>query len=115
MPDADAMPSPDDDENLPASLPEEKMQPLMEKFTAAARRIGLNPQAIALNLDKSPEPGDEAKHSLIVQFEIGDRAFSVQVQDPETDKMNDQFRKIARADVDDEIDRIRRQYEDGEG
>lgn len=113
MPGADEIEPPEEPE-LPPEIPEEKLRPFLEKFTDEARKLGLYVEAMAVNID-AHEPDDpayhEPRHILVTQFIIGDHAFSATVQDPETDKMNHEFRKIESGSVNDAIEDIRKKYQ----
>ena len=95
---------------LPPDIPEEKLRPLLEKFTDGARRLGLYTEGISVHVDANPDPGSPPKHKLVAQFSLGDQAFSKRVQDPETDQMNHEFRKIEGQSVRDQWEEIRRQH-----
>jgi hypothetical protein len=47
---------------------------------------------------------------LVMQYQVGDVAFSPRVQDPETDQINDQFREIALDSLDDDVQSIKDKY-----
>lgn len=103
---------------LPKDLPEEKLREKVEELEDKCRKVGLYLNGVALNIDQGPQDEEDTDpikaHSLLVQFGIGDVAFSKRIQDPEQDKMDDEFRVIAAADVDDDMERIRQQYLKGQ-
>lgn len=110
-------PGDDHDHGLPKDVPEEKLRDLVEALSDEARKLGLYQLGFGFTADSGDDedlPGEPVRHLLVMQFAIGDIAFSPRIQDPETDKVNDEFRKIESDSVEDEIEAIRRQYLQGD-
>lgn len=93
---------------LPPDLPEDKLRPLLEKFTDGARKLGLYTEGIAINVDANPD--GPPQHKLVAQFSIGDQAFTKRVQDPESDSIDHEFRKIEGQTLRDQWEEIRRKH-----
>jgi len=94
---------------LPPEIPEEKFEALVDKFADESRKIGLYVNGVALNVDEDDIP--DKKHMLVMQFVIGDVAFSDRIQDPEADEFDLEFKKIEKGTIIDQMQNIREQYE----
>lgn len=115
---------------LPPDIPEEKFKDLIDELTNRARKIGLYLTGVSFHVDVTndqPEQEDptvgpveeqlpdteeitDKKHLLVMAFQVGDIAFAPRVQDPETDKFNDEFRKIDSHATYEEFEAIRNKY-----
>lgn len=104
---------PPDDDSV-SSLTEEQVTPLLEKTQDEFRKIGLYLSGVIVQEDIRPdaelEPGEHRVHRLMVQFDLGEIAFSTRMTDPEAAGVDDTFREIAAADVEEQIEEIRRKY-----
>lgn len=97
---------------LPDDVPHEAFQTLVESFQEAARKNGLYLEGAALNVDQRGEEEDGTRrHLLVTHFRLGEHAFSKTVQDPEGDKFDHEFRKIANGTTEDAVDEIKRKYQ----
>ena len=94
---------------LPPEIPEEKFESLVDKLADDSRKIGLYVNGVALNVDEDDTP--DKMHMLVMQFVIGDVAFSDRVQDPEADEFDLEFKKIEKGTIIDQMQNIREQYE----
>lgn len=91
--------------DLPEGVTEEKLTALGEKLVKAVEPLGLYGAEIAFS-----RAGD---HLLISgSFAVGKVAFLPRTQDVETDKFDDEFRKIEANNVYDEKEAIRQRYLD---
>lgn len=97
-------------DGLPEDVPEEKLKELADVLSDKSRKIGLYSLGVGFIEDPDSEEGEPSQHTLVMQYQIGDIAFSPRVQDPETDQMNDEFRKIATATIDDDVEEIKKRY-----
>jgi hypothetical protein len=106
------MPIDEDDEDnfLPPEISQEAMSQKVEQLENQARKVGLYLLGGGIIHDDDPDEIEGPHHQLVAQFQIGDQAFSDRVQDPETDETNDEFRKIKRAMVAEDIENLRQQY-----
>lgn len=101
--------------DLPPNFPEDKFQDLLEKMGDKARQIGLYVNGAALNVDEEGEPlTGEKRHVLVMQFTVGDVAFSKRVQDPEEDQFDTEFKKFESGQVKDQVEDIRQRYLKGQ-
>lgn len=109
--DTDEAPPGDSDDERVSDLPPEKVHALLERLQDAYRKRGLYLSGVMVQEDMTPDDADEPReHRMIVQFDIGDLAFSEKMDDPETAEMNDTFRGIERAELDRQIEEIRDFY-----
>lgn len=87
----------DDPEEEPPEMSFERRQELQAKadlLEAAAHKIGLHSTSTTLGAAVDPETGQPARLVLMMQFAIGDLAFTDRVQDPRQAVANDEIAKI---------------------
>lgn len=108
--------------------PREKLSAVMKDLEDQARKLGLYIEHAAIassdpegamesleDADKLREllASDEDEVYLMATFAIGDVAWSKRVQDPEQDKIDDQFRVIAPDPVEELREKMRRAAAEG--
>lgn len=99
-----------DEQNLP--FPPEKVDEKLRELQEVTRKFGLYLQGATLGIDeKGDEETGEKYHKLYAQFLVGDIAWSSRVQDPEQDKIDNEFRSIAVGTVEDDFEEIRKKYQ----
>lgn len=107
----------DDAEERPTELPVDKVEPLLERVQDEFRKRGLYLSGVLVQEDARPddelEPGEPRMHRLMLQFDLGDIAFSDRQDAPEKAETDDKFREIANGDVDERIAELREQYGKG--
>lgn len=109
--DTDEAPEGEADGERVSDLPPEKVHALLERVEDAYRKKGLYLSGVMVQEDMTPDDADEPReHRMIVQFDLGDLAFSEKMDDPENAEINDQLRGIEHAELDRQIEEIREQY-----
>jgi hypothetical protein len=88
----------------------ENLSNLLTELENRSRKIGLYLKSAGLHVETAEEDEIPEDPKLVVIFGIGDIAFSPRVQDPEQEKVDNQFRQIASGTLSDDIDEIKRRY-----
>lgn len=110
--------APDEDERE-SELPVDKVEPLLERVQDDFRKVGLYLSGVLVQEDARPddelEPGEQRTHRLMLQFDLGDLAFSTRMDAPEVAATDDTFREIANADIEERVAELRGLYGKGKG
>lgn len=99
------------EEPAEARIPEEKLRELSERLEDRARKRGLYLAGIAVSVVQDPEgTGTPAPYVVQATFQVGSVAFSLRVQDPEQDAVEDQVREFERDISEAQWNELREQY-----
>lgn len=89
---------------------QEKLDAALDRLVEEARKVGLVAAQLMVVPGDAFPPASSGPVKVVAQFTISDTAFSARVQDPKQAEFDDEFRRLAVASTEDEIEEIKKRY-----